>query len=155
MNRKILFLLLCAAIAWPALAQSHSEHMAVAVDYNYAYKHEQSGVGLKFLYAFTDNWRVEPEVMYLAKNEGVSTLNLSLNAHYVLPLASRVGVYALAGINYSHWGLTGPDEDRVGANLGAGVEMRFNPVGIFAEHRFQLVSHESQNITSVGLRFYF
>ncbi|MBP3737559.1 MAG: outer membrane beta-barrel protein [Muribaculaceae bacterium] len=130
--------------------------LALGVTYNRATKHHQNGWGMKLQADLGSRLRLEPELMYFAEHHQVTTLNLSLNLHWRIPLFDHFGIYPLAGLNYSHWGYEGPNASRLGMNVGCGAEYRFmRALSGFTEVRMQLVSHESQPIFTFGLKYHF
>ncbi|MBR1804378.1 MAG: porin family protein [Muribaculaceae bacterium] len=158
MHRPLLHILvvlvaLCAALPVEA---STPVPVAMGVTYNRATKHHQNGWGLKLQADLGSRLRLEPELMYFAQHHQVTTLNLSLNLHWRIPLFDQFGIYPLAGLNYSHWGYDGPNASRWGMNVGCGAEYRFmRALSGFTEARMQLVSHESQPIFTFGLKYHF
>ncbi len=152
---RIWVFVVAMALALTAMAQQRGS-MSVAGNYAYATKHKQHGFALKFAYEINDHFRLEPEMMYFATNHDASTLDLTLNVHYLFPIVEHLRAYPTAGINYSHWTYEGPDESRVGVVLGGGAEYWISASwAIMFEQRFQLVSHESQSLTSLGVRYSF
>ena len=140
---------LCAT-AQPAGSKS------VAVNYDYATKHRQNGFGFNLTFDIFKRFRLQPEMIYFTTHKGVSTLDLGLNLHYLVPVTGALRVYPTAGICYTHWGYDGPDESRVGFMAGGGAEFWLGKRwALVVEERLQLVSHESQAITTLGLRHAF
>ena len=138
------------AMAQPAGRKS------VSVTYDYATKHRQSGFGFNFTFDIFERFRLEPEMIYFTTRGGVSTLNLGLSLHYLVPVAGILRVYPTAGISYTHWGSEGPDESRVSVLAGGGAELWLGKRwALVVEERLQLVSHESQALTTLGLRHSF
>lgn len=138
------------AIARPPLP------VAFGLSYFRATKNHQNGWAAKLQLDLGKHFRLEPEMMYFAENEGVSTLDLNLNLHYRMKLFDGFGIYPFAGLNYSHWGYDGPNASRWGANLGCGAEYRFSKkMSGFTEARLQFVSHESQPLIGAGLKYHF
>ncbi len=147
-----------ALTAMSVAAQSHHtrQPMALGVTYDYATEYGQHGVGLKLQLGIDSHWRVEPEMIYFAQRRDVTTLQLNVNVHYVHHVAGPLAIYPFVGMTYSHWGYKGPNVNRWGANLGAGLELslgrRWVAVG---EGRFMLVKQETQAVTSLGLKHLF
>ena len=130
--------------------------MAFGVSYNYAFKNGQHGWAAKLQADLGSRFRLEPEMMYFSKSNGVTTLKLSLNLHWRKQLFSRFGIYPIVGVNYSHWGYDGPNASRWGANIGCGAEYRIaRALSGFTETRLQFVSHETQPMVGVGLKYHF
>lgn len=154
MNRdaRHIILALCALVAITACAQRPRLRSAVAVTYDYATEYRQHGVGAKLRLGLDSHWRLEPELIYFAESRKVTTLQLNAHIHYVEHLGGPVLLYPFAGVSYSHWGYEGPNVNRWGANLGAGLELNIGRGwAVVGEFRFMLVKQETQAITTVGL----
>lgn len=129
--------------------------LAFGLTYNRATKNHQNGWGMKLQVDLGPRFRLEPEMMYFAEHDDVSTLDLNLNLHWRIPLFSHFGVYPFAGVSYSHWGYNGPNASRWGCNLGCGAELFFaRRWSGFTETRLQIVSHETQPIFTFGLKYH-
>lgn len=130
--------------------------LALGLTYDYATEYHQHGFGLKLEAPIGRHFRVEPEMIYFSENRKVTALFLNFNVHYLLPMASRLNVYPFVGLSYSHWGYVGPNANRWGVNLGGGLDYRLSHrISALAEIRFNLVSRETQLITSLGLKYHF
>lgn len=129
--------------------------MALGAAYYHATEYNQHGGGLKLQVNTIANLRVEPEIIYFAQHKDVSALNVNLNVQYVKTLAKGMHLYPFAGPSYSHWGYDGqPNASRWGANIGCGAELDLiKSFTIFAETRLQFVSHETQPIFAIGLKY--
>lgn len=130
--------------------------MAVGAAYYHATEFGQHGGGVKLQLNTLFNLRLEPEIIYFAQHKDVSTLHLNLNVQYVKSLIKGFNLYPFIGPSYSHWGYDGePNASRWGFNLGCGAELDvIKPFSIFAETRLQFVSHESQPIFTIGLKYH-
>lgn len=127
--------------------------MGIAATYNFASEYQQHGIGAKLSLDVFGPWRLEPEMIYFAQNDDVTTLQLNVNVHYVMPITSRFFLYPFAGVTYSHWGYVGPDHSRWGMNLGGGAEFNLGRRwSVIGEFRFMLVSQETQAITTFGIK---
>lgn len=156
MKIKLSLSIIAAMMAITASAQHWRLPNAVAATYNYATEYHQHGLGAKLQLGITGPWRLEPEIIYFAQSNKVTTLQLNANLHYVRPITQALGLYPFAGVTYSHWGYEGPDRSRWGANLGAGLEIYLGRRwGAFGEFRFMLVKQETQAVTTLGLKHYF
>lgn len=154
MKRFALFLALSLAVL--AAGAVERPPLAVGFTYNYATEYSHSGFGLKLQGRLGSHIRIEPEMIYMFENKDVTTLHLNLNVHYLMPMASRLNVYPFAGLGYSHWGYVGPNANRWGLNLGAGVEYNLGRNWeILGELRLQAVKSETQVLTTLGLKYNF
>ncbi|MCQ2289531.1 MAG: porin family protein [Muribaculaceae bacterium] len=130
--------------------------LELGATYNYSTEYKQSGVGVKLQAPVGRHFRVEPEIIYSNQHHDVTTLHLNLNVHYVMPMTQHMNVYPIAGVSYSHWGYVGPNANRWGANLGAGIEHSLGKkLSALAELRMQAVKQETQIITSIGVKYKF
>lgn len=153
---KRLALLLVASLAMLCAGAVERPPLAIGFTYNYATEYKQSGFGLKLQGRVGHHLRIEPEMIYMFENKDVTTLHLNLNVHYVMPMASRLNIYPFAGLGYSHWGYVGPNSNRWGLNLGAGVEYNLGRNWEFlGELRLQAVKSETQVLTTLGLKYNF
>jgi len=137
--------------------KSHTRQlMAVGVTYNYATEYHQHGIGAKLQLGIDSHWRIEPEMVYFAQSRDVTTLQLNVNVHYVQHVAGPLALYPFVGMTYSHWGYDGPNVNRWGANLGAGLELSLGRRWVaLGEARFMLVKQETQAITTLGIKHLF
>ena len=149
-------IVVAAAIACCWLTTSARPPLALGVTYNYATEYGQHGIGAKLQLPLGHHWRVSPELIYFAKRRDVTSLHINVNVEHLLPVMSHVQVYPFAGISYSHWGYTGPNASRWGANLGAGLEISLGRSwAALGEARLMLVSRETQVVTSLGIKHLF
>lgn len=155
--RKLLFIIMLASVlALNAKETKTSLPLAFGVSYNHAFKNNQHGWAAKLQADLGHRFRLEPEMMYFAVHDGVSTLDLNLNLHYRMRLFDGFAIYPFIGVNYSHWGYDGPNASRWGANLGCGAEYRISHrLSLFTEARLQFVSHETQPLLGAGLKYHF
>jgi opacity protein-like surface antigen len=56
------------------------------------------GIGAKFQYNVTKPIRLEGSFTYFLKKDLISMWDLSVNAHYLFPIADKLTVYPLAGL---------------------------------------------------------
>ena len=130
--------------------------LAVGFTYDHASEYHQNGFGLKLQACVGSHFRLEPEMIYCTENLDVTTLHLNLNVQYVMPIARRLDIYPYVGLSYSHWGYEGPNVNRWGANLGAGIEFDLGRSwSVLAELRLQPVKSETQLLTIAGLKYSF
>ena len=137
------------------MAQHHHQrqHNALGLSYDFATEYRQHGLGMKFQVGIDSHWRIEPEIIYFFQSRNVTTLHLNANVQYAMPVVSTLQIYPFMGLSYSHWGYDGPNANRWGANLGAGVEVGLSDNWTaFAEFRFMLVPKETQAISAIGLK---
>ncbi|MBR4828978.1 MAG: outer membrane beta-barrel protein [Muribaculaceae bacterium] len=152
--KKYIFM---AIIAIAATINAHAEQgdVAAAAQFVYASKNSMAGLGAQMQYEFATNWRVAPEFIYFFKNDGLSALNVNLNAHYVIPTSATFAVYPLVGFSYGHY-VGDFSVDRCGANIGMGAQYRIQDrLQFFTEERFQIMKDFNQSVTVFGLKYTF
>jgi outer membrane protein X len=135
------------------------------------------GIGGKFQYNVTNPLRLEGSFTYfLPKKEGVADLaeislsmwDLSVNGHWLFPVADKVTVYPLAGLGIlgtsssAKIDLGGLDYNgsgsstEVGLNLGGGIDLKLTDELILnAELKYKIVSTWSRLLVSVGIAYKF
>ena len=85
------------------------------------------GVSAKARYNILDAIRAEGELTLFLPKNSVTWVDLSLNGHYLLPIADAVTVYPLAGLGIYNWFYTGKgvgysNHNDVCFNLGGGMD---------------------------------
>ena len=154
--RRIASMLVLAAVALLPAKAAPPLPMAFGVTYNRSIKSHQNGLGFKLVTDLGKRVRIEPEMIYFAAHDDVTALHLNINLHWRMPLFDSFTFYPLVGLSYTHWGYEGPNANRWGANLGAGAEFQFmRQLSAFTEARVLFVSHETQPIYNVGLKYHF
>lgn len=131
---------------------------------NLNYASETSfGIGTRYQYNLTNNFRVEPEFNYYFKHDYCSFWDLGANISYLIPIASDLTVYPLAGIGYMHGKLqsTGGEvneysDDTFQAKLGAGVEFQLLPTTkLIIEPKYQFNNFKNQFIITAAIAYCF
>jgi outer membrane protein X len=136
------------------------------------------GIGGKFQYNVTDPIRLEGSFTYfLPKKQGISGIaetsvsmwDLSVNAHYLVPVADKLKVYPLAGlgimgtrasadVDLGEWGSYGgsASTSEFGFNIGGGVDYELTDKLILnAELKYRIGSDWSRFLISAGLAYKF
>lgn len=119
------------------------------------------GIGVKYRYSFTDNWRIEPVFNYYFKHDYVSMWDLGANMHYVIPVASNISVYPLAGVEYANTtvdfgGLGDINDGQIAINLGAGVDFKVaSNITIDLGLKYQIIDNWNQLVVNAGVSFAF
>ena len=156
MIKRIAILLLVAVATCTASQAIERPPMAVGFTYDYAFKHQQHGFGLKLQSNLFKGFRIEPEFIYCNEHKDVTTLHLNLNLQNVRPITPRLNLYPFMGIAYSHWGYVGPNANRWGVNLGAGIEYYLGrDWSALTELRLHGVKRETQLLFDLGLKYHF
>ena len=99
---------------------------AVGGSLSYGTETESVGIGAKYQYNITNEIRIEPSMDYFFKHNGLSMFDINANVHYLVPIASNVKIYPLAGFTFTSWhqdlGIGagfGASTSKFGVNLGA------------------------------------
>ena len=135
---------------------------AAGVSLNYGTEISSIGLGVKYQYNITDNIRLEPSINYFFENKGTDMFDINATAHYLVPMASNIRLYPLAGLTYARWafdlGNDGAEitHSKFGLNLGGGAEFDItNELMMNFELKYQCVSDFNQAIFRVGLAYMF
>lgn len=161
--KKILILLvgLCAFAATSFAQKGES-----MLGFNLNYGNELNlGIGAKYRYSFTDNWRIEPVLNYYFKHDYLSMWDLGANMHYVVPVASTVSLYPLAGLEYTnvklHTGDLGDgwrdvNDGQIAVNLGVGVDFKIaSNMTVDLGVKYQIINDWNQLVVNAGISFAF
>lgn len=113
----------------------------------YASKNESAVAGVQFQYAFSNHFRIAPDLGYVFRHQNLDALVLDLNALFPFTFTGeRVALYPYAGLALRSWNPHNVDfpvgsgykefgnpadistrKTKFGANVGAGFEMRLTP----------------------------
>lgn len=153
--KKLFLLLTMICLSLSVDAQTRRGGSSFGFNLGYAFDSEQATLGLDYRYSVTDEFRLNPGLTYLVKDDGLSAWMIDLNAHYVFKLSNFFGFYPLGGFSMSFWkaeaGNYSESCSRFGANVGLGAE-------IYATREFTLGLEARYNIIAdfdqamVGLR---
>lgn len=157
--KKILVLLVCLCAC---VTTSYAQKGESALGANLNFGNEMNfGIGVKYRYSFTDNWRIEPVFNYYFKHDYVSMWDLGANMHYVIPVASNISVYPLAGVEYANTtvdfgGLGDINDGQIAINLGAGVDFKVaSNITIDLGLKYQIIDNWNQLVVNAGVSFAF
>ena len=115
--KKILFVLLfCLTMPTSIMAQKGMQGFGVNVPFYLKDGNTWTGVGLKYMYNFSDYIRLEPSVNYTLFNSNnkkdYSEFDATLNTHVFFSAPTPTRLYFLGGVGFSkikeNWGAT-PD----------------------------------------------
>lgn len=157
MKKLLLAACVLVAGATSAFAQKKGD-IALGANVSYLTESSRVGFGGKAQYSLTDNFRLDGGITFFLPKEKVNTMEMALNAHYVIPVAESLSLYPLAGLNYLHTSATFGDitisQGKFGLNLGGGVSYKLSPsVAIGAEAKYILI--ENANTPSIGANIMF
>lgn len=97
--KKIMMIAAMMVAALTASAQNEAGKMAVGVQANYGLHkdYKNFGVGAKFQYNLTEEFRLEAAGNYFFKKDYVSMWDGNVNVQYVIPIADKLNVYPFVG----------------------------------------------------------
>ncbi|GHT28410.1 hypothetical protein AGMMS49574_02650 [Bacteroidia bacterium] len=127
------------------------------------------GIGAKFQYNVTNPLRLEGSFTYFLKKDYLTMWDLSVNAHWLFPVADKVTVYPLAGLgilNYGYdysvdlgeWGSVGGSGSTsdIAFNLGGGIDYKLTGKLILnAELKYKISDTWDRLLLSAGLAYKF
>lgn len=127
------------------------------------------GLGAKFQYNVTSPLRLEGSFTYFLKKDYVTMWDLSLNAHWLFPIAENIAVYPLAGIGLLNSGVdidlglgelgiadVSSSQSDLVFNLGGGIDYRLtNKLILNAEVKYKISDLWDRSVISVGLAYKF
>ena len=160
---------LIAACGVTASAQIVKGEKSVGPKIGYASKNQSAVAGLVFQYAFSDHFRISPEVGYVFRHKDIDAFTIDLNGHVPFGFTGeKVAFYPLAGLNYSSWSRHFKKEDimetndvttrtsRFGLNLGAGFDLRCTEtLKLSLEAKYSLVKGFTTLTVTAGISFVF
>ncbi|MDR0395440.1 MAG: porin family protein [Tannerella sp.] len=124
------------------------------------------GVGAKFQYNVLNPLRLEGSFTYFLKKDYTTMWDLSVNGHWLFPIADKITVYPLAGVgilNYGYdfdlggWGVkaSGSTSD-FAFNLGGGIDLKLTDQLIFnAEVKYKISDVWDRLLVSAGIAYKF
>lgn len=150
-------------------ADALARHEATfGVESGYASKNESAIAGLFFQYELTESIRIAPDAGFVFRHKNLDAFSANVNLHFPFAFPGRVvGLYPLAGVNYSSWNRHNIDFDtdtddvstrvsRFGLNFGAGVELRpTSTLKLKAELKYNLIKSFSGYYVAVGIGYMF
>lgn len=133
------------------------------------FSHNKSAVaGLTFTYAFSNHFRLAPEVGCVFRHNDQDAFVGDLNAHFPFSFEDNnvVALYPVVGITYNSWGTHFRLEDdgkevsshnnRLGVNLGAGFDLRCSQtLRLNIEAKYSLVKSFSSLVVTAGISYVF
>ncbi|MCR4582959.1 MAG: porin family protein [Prevotella sp.] len=140
---KKLLMIIAVMIGFAANASAQDTKMAIGVQgvtisgiFNPNY-----GIGGRFQYNFTDNFRGEVSGDYYFKEDLFSAFDMNAMAHYVFHLGQKFAIYPAAGVGIMGLSGGGSTETTFNFVIGAGLEYNFTenvkaylePNGIFGD----------------------
>ena len=152
---KKLFVLMSMMFCIISSAMAQKDIKAIGVHINYGTEIESFSLGAKYQQNLTNEIRIEPSMNYHFEKGGVDLLDLNLNLHYIVPMASNIRLYPLAGLTFERWDF-GKVENRLGVNIGSGVEFDIADNWMTnIELKYKLVKDLDQAVFTVGVVYMF
>ena len=162
------------ALSLPIQAQISKGEKSLGPKIGYVSRNESASAGLVFQYAFSQHFRVAPELGYIFRHNNYDAFTFDLNAHFPFDFTGeRVAFYPLGGINYSSWShhfKNGSFEDtgiiesndvstrtaRFGLNIGAGFDLRCNEtLKLTLEAKYIFIKGYSTAAICAGISYVF
>ena len=152
---KKLFVLMSMMFCIIGSAMAQKDIKAIGVHINYGTEIESFSLGAKYQQNLTNEIRIEPSMNYHFEKGGVDLLDLNLNLHYIVPMASNIRLYPLAGLTFERWDFE-KVENRLGVNIGSGVEFDIADNWMTnIELKYKLVKDLDQAVFTVGVAYMF
>lgn len=160
--KRVLLLLSCVLMFQWATAQ---EDTRVGAFLAYGTEVESLGIGANAEFPIATNLTISPSLIYYFPREesGVdfNWFEVNGNANYYFVNEDNIGVYGLAGLNYTNVKVSGDtgfgdasvSDGRLGLNLGAGANFLIDGSIIpFAELKYVIIE-EGQLVIMGGVKF--
>ena len=136
--------------------------LAGSADIQYGTEIESVGLGFKFSWMMTNDWRLAPNMTFWLKNNDLSSFDINVDVHYLAHLNNRWRMYPIAGLTLAYWkqdanATKNKDSGtKFGINLGAGIEFDIDRhFFINSELKYRLISKYDQGIIALGVGYRF
>ena len=159
--KKAAIALIASTICLAAHAQEKGDfaagaNLALSTGKSSGNNYTNIGIGAKFQYNIIDPIRLEGTFTYFIEKDFVSMWDLSVNGHYLIPVAEKIAVYPLAGLGIFGTKIDYGTEPITGSylciNLGVGVDFKLTDQLIFnAELKSKIVNGWNRLILSAGV----
>ena len=165
-NLIITTAILCLTLSFNAMAQTETKIGGLIA---YGTEIENIGIGANAEFPIIDKLTISPSfIYYLPKDEAGIKINwfeVNANANYYFLDKDTIGVYGIAGLNYSSVKVNYEDNDfgflgdfsasdgRFGLNLGGGANFNLGgSITPFTEIKYVLID-EGQLVIAGGIKF--
>lgn len=159
---KILAILFCSLVSSSLSGQMEPPFLLPGVAAIYSSNLETAGINARVYYGIDHQYCFGPEISYFRRSNGEEELSLfeaNVNLHYIVELNKSLGVYPLAGINYTietEIENKGFDEERFrenafGFNIGGGFHYAVGSILFFAEYKYVISSLDDHFVTAGAL----
>jgi len=121
------------------------------------------GINTRLYYGTDETFCFGSEISYFPfqniENEiDKSILDLNINAHYIIELSKKIGLYPLSGLNYSiekeRYSNDTHKETALGLNYGLGTHYKINDLYIFTEFK-GIIGQLNTEFFTLGIIFNF
>jgi outer membrane protein X len=129
------------------------------------------GIGAKFQYNVIKPVRLEGSFTYFFKNDLLNMWDMSVNGHYLFPVANKLTVYPLAGVSILNsrvdipgfdfgelgsYGGGSASNSEFGVNFGGGIDFKLTDRLILnAETKYKIGDTWDRLILSAGIAYRF
>lgn len=162
--RAAIALILTASATAVGNAQVVKDEFAVGGKLGFVSQNKSASLGAFFQYAFSEHFRIAPEIGYIFRNHDKQALTVDFNAHVPFNFTGEnVAFYPLAGLNFSSWkrhwysdefGKYAHSYNRLGLNLGAGFELRCSSrVKMLIEAKYCIMKRFSSAQIGAGISY--
>ncbi|MDR0348923.1 MAG: porin family protein [Tannerella sp.] len=150
--KKIIYLLLFAALAVSGYAQQGDA--SAGLKFGYAFEFETAVFGVDFRYNIMPDIRIAPSITHMFKGKGVSGWYIDFDGHYVIDLANDFSFYPIGGIALSIWDVGEKGRHtRLGPNIGLGGEYRvIDDLSIGMDFKYNITGGDFHQAI-LGVRF--
>lgn len=163
--KKLLFIVCFLTSVVCVSAQTQKGNQAIVANIGYQTDAKRFLLGAQYRYAFVDNFRVAPDVMFFFPKNKITGLDVNINVHYTVNLTSEMYVYPLMGLAMQNNRYKGETIHGVknksrgytdwGFNLGGGYSYDFrNDMFINAELKY-IFSDLDSFVFALGCGFKF
>ncbi len=176
-TRLLAVVAIIIACSLPANAQISKGEKSLGPKLGYVSRNKSAIAGLVFQYAFTEHFRIAPELAYIFRHNNYDASTVDLNLHFPFNFTGeKVAFYPLAGLNYSSWshhfrknGLESSDifdgfeskdvtsrKGRFGLNVGAGFDMRCSEtLKLSLEAKYIIIKGYTTAVICAGISYIF
>ena len=173
-SRVLTVVAILIASSLPVNAQISKGEKSLGPRIGYVSRNKSAIAGLVFQYAFSQHFRVAPEIGYIFRHNNYDASTVDLNVHIPFGFTGeKVSFYPLAGINYSSWshhyrdnGLNSSEiieskdvstrKARFGLNVGAGFDMRCSEtLKLSLEAKYIIIKGYTTAMICAGISYVF
>jgi outer membrane protein X len=148
------------AIAVMAISTSYAQEVGGSLVLGSRNSYTNYGIGARYLYNITSPIRLDGSFTYFLKKDYISMWDLSVNAHWLFPVADKTTAYPLAGLGIFNSSVSvgnfSSSATDLAFNLGGGVDQKLTDVlTLNAELKYKIVDQGSRFLVSAGIIYKF